>query len=65
MQTIPTGEVYGLAFAKGTDALREAVNKALAEMKDDGTYTKIFKKWFEQDPRRASSRARAASDVGR
>ena len=28
VQTIQTGEDYGLAFAKGTDALREAVNEA-------------------------------------
>jgi ABC-type amino acid transport substrate-binding protein len=48
--TIPTGEVYGLAFKKDNDALRTAVNKALAEMKDDGSYTTIFKKWFKQDP---------------
>lgn len=48
--TIPTGEVYGLGFKKDRDALRQAVNKALAEMKDDGTYTEIYKKWFEQDP---------------
>lgn len=48
--TIPTGEVYGLGFKKDNDALRVAVNKALADMKEDGTYTRIFKKWFKQDP---------------
>jgi ABC-type amino acid transport substrate-binding protein len=50
VQTIPTGEVLGLGFKKDTDALREAVNKVLAEMKDDGTYTTLYKKWFKQDP---------------
>ena len=50
VSTIPTGELYGFGFKKDNDALREEVNKALAEMKDDGTYTRIFKKWFKQDP---------------
>ena len=34
---IPTGELYGFAFAQDNDALREDVNGALKEMKDDGT----------------------------
>lgn len=50
VQTIPTGEQYGLAFAKGSDALRQAVDDALNAMKQDGTYTRIYKKWFKQDP---------------
>jgi lysine-arginine-ornithine-binding protein len=50
VQRIPTGERYGLGFNKDNTKLREEVNKALNEMKDDGTYTKIYKKWFEEDP---------------
>jgi ABC-type amino acid transport substrate-binding protein len=50
VQEIPTDEQYGLAFAKDSDALREAVNGALAEIKEDGTYTEIFRKWFNEDP---------------
>jgi ABC-type amino acid transport substrate-binding protein len=50
VQTIPTGEVYGLGFAKESDALREAVNDALNKLKEDGTYTKIYRKWFKTDP---------------
>lgn len=50
VQTIETGEEYGLAFAKKSTALREGVNKALQEMKDDDTYTEIYRKWFEEDP---------------
>jgi ABC-type amino acid transport substrate-binding protein len=50
VETIPTGEQYGLGFAKESDALREAVNDALNEMKGDGTYTKIYRKWFEVAP---------------
>lgn len=36
-------------FRKGSDELIEAVNGALSEMKDDGTYLKISKKWFGTD----------------
>jgi ABC-type amino acid transport substrate-binding protein len=50
VQTITTGEEYGLAFAKKSSPLRAAVRDALNEMKDDGTYTEIYKKWFDQDP---------------
>jgi ABC-type amino acid transport substrate-binding protein len=50
VQTIETGEEYGLGFAKESTELRERVNKALQDMKDDGTYTRIYKKWFEVDP---------------
>ena len=50
VQTIPTGEKYGVAFKKGSSELQQEFNKALAEIKQDGTYTRIYKKWFEQDP---------------
>jgi ABC-type amino acid transport substrate-binding protein len=50
VETIPTGEKYGLAFAKDAGPLREQANGALAEMKQDGTYEKIYEKWFEQPP---------------
>lgn len=50
VQTIETGEEYGLGFAKESTALRERVNKALQDMKDDDTYTEIYRKWFEEDP---------------
>ena len=39
VQTIPTGENYGFAFAKDSDALRKAVNETLStRLKQDGTY---------------------------
>jgi ABC-type amino acid transport substrate-binding protein len=50
VQRIETGEEYGLGFNKEDTKLREEVNKALNEMKEDGTYTRIYKKWFEEDP---------------
>lgn len=44
-----TGEQYGIAFPKGSE-LREKVNEALAEMKEDGTYGDIYEKWFGSRP---------------
>ncbi|RLQ97334.1 amino acid ABC transporter substrate-binding protein [Falsibacillus albus] len=36
-------------FRKGNDKLVKEVNKALKDMKEDGTYLKISKKWFGED----------------
>ncbi|MBN8867969.1 MAG: amino acid ABC transporter substrate-binding protein [Solirubrobacterales bacterium] len=47
--TIPTGELYGLAFAKNTPALLKAVNGALQDMKKDGALNEIYQKWFKID----------------
>jgi polar amino acid transport system substrate-binding protein len=47
---IPTGELYGLPTAQDSDALREEVNKALQEMKDDGTLAELYQKYFKIDP---------------
>ena len=43
---ISTNEFYGMGFAKDTPELVKAVNSALAAIKADGTYDKIFKTWF-------------------
>ena len=39
----------GILFNKGNQELVDAVNKALADMKADGTYLKISQKWFGED----------------
>lgn len=39
-------EKYGLAMKKGNDQLTADVNKALAELKKNGEYDKIYQKWF-------------------
>lgn len=41
-----TFEPYGLGIAKGNEDLTEAVNEALAEMREDGTYAQIYEKWL-------------------
>ena len=45
--TIPTGELYGLAFSKNSPELLKAVNEALTKMKEDGGLDKIYQKWFK------------------
>src|SRR5690606_32980385 len=47
VETYKTDEQYGFAFAKGEkDALRTAVNDALKELQDDGTYQEIYDSYF-------------------
>ncbi|GHB02740.1 transporter substrate-binding domain-containing protein [Modicisalibacter luteus] len=43
------GQQYGIAFTSGSKWL-EPANKALAAMKEDGTYDEIYKKWFGEAP---------------
>ena len=43
---IPTGEQYGIAVSKDNPELTQAVNKALEDMKSDGTMKQIETKWF-------------------
>lgn len=45
-EQIPTGEQYGIGVSKDNPALKEALNKALQEIKDDGTMDQIETKWF-------------------
>ncbi len=47
METYATDEEYGMAVQEeGSEALLEAVNASLAELRDNGTYQDIFDKWF-------------------
>ena len=49
VQTIDTGEQYGIAFPKESEDV-DKVNKALQEIKDDGTYTELYEKYFGVKP---------------
>ncbi|MGK7378712.1 transporter substrate-binding domain-containing protein [Planococcus sp. 1R117A] len=40
----------GMAVNKGNEDFIEKVNVALGEMKEDGTYNEIYKKWFGTEP---------------
>lgn len=41
-------EYYAIAVAKGDKELLEKINKALKELKEDGTYDKLVKKYIEE-----------------
>lgn len=46
-----TGEQYGFGMKKGTsDELRGAVNNVIAQAKSDGTYDRLYEKWFGAKP---------------
>lgn len=42
-------EEYAIGIKKGNDELREKINKALTELREDGTESKISEKWFGED----------------
>lgn len=48
--SIPTDEQYGFVVAEGEEGLLDELNKALEEVKDDGTYAEIYEKWFKRAP---------------
>jgi polar amino acid transport system substrate-binding protein len=47
---IPTDEQYGFVVAQDEEELLEELNKGLEEAKDDGTFARIYKKWFKRPP---------------
>lgn len=49
-EKVPTDEKYGIAMAKDNTGLVEEINQGLKEVIDDGTYTKIYEKWFKLEP---------------
>lgn len=46
VDNLKTGEQYGFTVKKGNTKLREAINKALAKAKADGTYKKLYEQWI-------------------
>lgn len=50
VQAIDTDEKYGLALSKDNPDLTEAINGALAEIIEDGTYAQLFTKYFPDQP---------------
>jgi polar amino acid transport system substrate-binding protein len=46
VEEIQTDELYGFAIAPDNDALREAMNEALATLKEDGTITDLYAEYF-------------------
>jgi ABC-type amino acid transport substrate-binding protein len=50
---IPTEEEYGFVVAQNEEELLEELNEGLEEVKEDGTYAKIYEKWFHREPPQA------------
>jgi polar amino acid transport system substrate-binding protein len=46
LESVPTGEQYGIGVAKDHPALLAAINSALAKIKADGTLQQIYSKWI-------------------
>jgi polar amino acid transport system substrate-binding protein len=49
-EEITTNELYGFPVAPGNDALREAMNEALATLKEDGTIDELYEQYFATAP---------------
>jgi polar amino acid transport system substrate-binding protein len=47
---IKTDEQYGIGVRKDNEELLDEINSALAEVKEDGTYSDIYTKWFGVEP---------------
>lgn len=46
-----TPELFGIIYPKNGDpTIREKMDTALSALIDDGTYAKIYQKWFHEDP---------------
>src|SRR3954453_1759135 len=52
-EKVPTEETYGIAVAQGDTELLDEINRALEEVEKDGTYKKIYEKWFHLEPPKA------------
>jgi ABC-type amino acid transport substrate-binding protein len=50
VDTIDTDEEYGFPVNPDNQELLDALNGALQEMIDDGTYTEIYEQWFPEAP---------------
>lgn len=61
VDNLNTGEQYGFTVKKGNTKLREAINKAIADAKADGTYKKLYEKWIGPYDASAASPSASAS----
>lgn len=52
-EKVPTEEEYGIAVGQGNTELLDEINEGLEEAMDDGTYKKIYEKWFKLEPPQA------------
>ena len=43
-------EYFGIVVKQGNAALRTTLNTGLAAIQADGTYARLYKKWFQAEP---------------
>ena len=65
VQAIQTNEQYGIAFPKGSDTLRKAVNKELAKLRDDGDVAEDLQQVVRSRALQACTRADPAAEPAR
>ena len=50
VEKVPTEETYGIAVAKENTELVEQINEGLGKTLKDGSYAKVYEKWFKEAP---------------
>ncbi len=50
VEKVPTDETYGIAVSKENTELVEQLNEGLKKAIEDGTYAKVYEKWFKEAP---------------
>jgi ABC-type amino acid transport substrate-binding protein len=50
VEKVPTEETYGIAVEKNNSELVEQLNEGLKEAIEDGSYAKVYEKWFKEAP---------------
>jgi polar amino acid transport system substrate-binding protein len=50
VEKVPTEETYGIAVAKENGELVEQINEGLKKTIEDGSYAKVYEKWFKEAP---------------
>jgi ABC-type amino acid transport substrate-binding protein len=49
-EKVPTEETYGIAVSKESTELLEQINEGLKKTIEDGSYAKVYEKWFHEAP---------------
>ena len=50
VEKVPTDETYGIAVAQESTELVEQINEGLKKTIEDGSYAKVYEKWFKEAP---------------
>ncbi len=50
VEKVPTEESYGIAVEKNNTELVEQINEGLKKTVEDGSYAKVYEKWFKEAP---------------